>query len=200
MQDEKRFYVYVHRRKTDGRIFYVGKGTKLRAFSHLNRSEWWKRTASKHGVDVTIETEMITEPEAFALEKILIRRYKEEGHPLVNITDGGGGFSGGRHTEISKKLISIAATGSVKSPEARKKISDKARLRTHTEDTKRKLSDYFTGRPIDCSFYKVTHEDGTVFEGLRKDISEAIGIPSFSLCRIISGKRNGWRGWSIEKL
>lgn len=90
------FYVYLHRRKSDGLIFYVGKGSGGRAWlkSGKSRSEWWHRVASKHGVSVEIVWTGQSECCCFTIERINILKYRSLGNPLVNITDGGGGLSG----------------------------------------------------------------------------------------------------------
>lgn len=41
MQDEKRFYVYVHKLKETGEIFYVGKGSRFRLISRHGRPKAW---------------------------------------------------------------------------------------------------------------------------------------------------------------
>lgn len=43
------FYVYVHKKKTNGEVFYVGKGSGKRAWSAFGRNSLWKRTADKYG-------------------------------------------------------------------------------------------------------------------------------------------------------
>lgn len=85
------FYVYLHRRKTDGRIFYVGKGGGKRAYHKNGRTQHWKRVASKHGLLVEIYKEGLTHEEANALEIEMISSLRLEGHPIVNMTDGGEG-------------------------------------------------------------------------------------------------------------
>src|SRR5574340_1057673 len=48
------FYTYVHLRKTDGKVFYVGKGQGSRAFFMHNRNAHWGRVVAKHGIEVVI--------------------------------------------------------------------------------------------------------------------------------------------------
>lgn len=92
MKSEKRFYVYVHRRKTDGSIFYVGKGTGCRARSPNGRNIWWTRIKEKHGRKIDYVKKGMYEPCAHTLEKIIIRNIGREN--LCNLTDGGEGNSG----------------------------------------------------------------------------------------------------------
>lgn len=93
-EKDKRFYVYIHRRKSDGQIFYVGKGTGGRAFKKSVRSDWWKSVAKKHGYTVEIVKSGMSEDCALTLEKILVGTYRDLSEPIVNIFDGGRGATG----------------------------------------------------------------------------------------------------------
>ena len=42
------YYVYLHK-KPNGEVFYVGKGTKLRAWSKHGRNEHWNNIVKKYG-------------------------------------------------------------------------------------------------------------------------------------------------------
>lgn len=48
MQDEKRFYVYVHKLKETGEIFYIGKGSRRRLISKYGRPKSWYDVTSKN--------------------------------------------------------------------------------------------------------------------------------------------------------
>lgn len=101
-----RFYVYVHRRASDGRIFYVGKGSGNRARQPWMRNKWWKHTVGKHGLNVEIVAWFENEADAFALERDLIAWYGRD--VLVNLTDGGEGATGYVDTRaqvIAKSLV-----------------------------------------------------------------------------------------------
>ncbi len=105
------FYVYLHRKKTTGEVFYVGKGKGRRAWQHSDRSDYWKKVANKHGYLVELFQNNIQEWYAFELEKELIAYYGRENlneGTLVNFTDGGEGVSGyicspERKQEMSKQ-------------------------------------------------------------------------------------------------
>lgn len=91
------FYVYLHIRKSDGLVFYVGKGYKYRAWdiSDVSRpNTYWRRTKYKHGIEVKIYKEGMSNDCALTLEKIMIAKYRYLGHPLTNMTDGGEGVVG----------------------------------------------------------------------------------------------------------
>ncbi len=87
-----KFYVYVHKRATNGKVFYVGKGTGKRCRDRVKRSQHWKNVAAKHGYTIEIVKNNLAESEAFDLEIELIAKYKSEG--LCNKTSGGEGPSG----------------------------------------------------------------------------------------------------------
>lgn len=91
------FYVYLHKKKTTGEVFYVGKGSGNRAWNKESRSEFWKKIANKHGYTVEIHSDNLQEWYAFELEKDLISYYgrRQLGlGPLVNLSDGGEGTGG----------------------------------------------------------------------------------------------------------
>ena len=92
------FYTYVHRRADDGKVFYVGKGKGSRANSTRSRNPYWASTARKHGVRVEIAALWACEAEAFEHEKLLISCFRDLNQPLCNLTDGGVGISGYRHS------------------------------------------------------------------------------------------------------
>jgi hypothetical protein len=139
-----KFYIYLHIRKTDNIIFYVGKGIGDRAWDHYGRNKHWTNTVKTHGYEVKILAENLSEDRAFSLEKTLIEFYGrkdlKKGH-LVNWTDGGEGTS-----------------GRVYSVETKRKIGDKTLERlsngwvnpmtnkNHTKETKQKQRDCKIGK------------------------------------------------------
>ena len=105
------FYVYLHRRETDGSVFYVGKGKKDRAWRKSHRSQYWRRVAKKHGVVVEVVHDGLDEDEAFDVECGLIRIHADT---ICNLTTGGEGRSGRPQTEAQKKAASRATSKPVK--------------------------------------------------------------------------------------
>lgn len=103
------FYVYLHRRATDGRVFYVGKGKSKRYASLKSRTAFWKNIVAKHGYTVEFVQRDIQEWYAFELEKELIAYYGREN--LCNLTDGGEGVSGVKWSEESRKKQSLNHSG-----------------------------------------------------------------------------------------
>ena len=86
---EKKFYVYVHRRASDGRVFYVGKGSRKRLTDTYGRSEYWRRVSEKHGWSAHIVARFSQEQCALSLEVALIKLIGRE--YLTNATMGGEG-------------------------------------------------------------------------------------------------------------
>ena len=107
---DRRFYVYIHRRKTDGRVFYVGKGMGERLTKHDNRNIHWRRIVSKHGFTAHKVSADMPEPCALSFERALIAAIGRQN--LCNMTDGGDGISGYRFSEEQRKRISEAGKAS----------------------------------------------------------------------------------------
>lgn len=108
MSEEKPFYVYVHRRATDGRVFYVGKGKCGRIHERKNRNLHWHNIVNKHGFTANIVMRFDREECAFSFERALIKYYGREN--LCNLTDGGEGVSGRVVDEMSRFNISYGQT------------------------------------------------------------------------------------------
>jgi hypothetical protein len=88
------YYVYVHKDRITGGVFYVGKGSGKRAYDTNSRNpRWWERVKSlSDGWVVEIVGQDMSELEAFALEAELVDRYREaeaEGKEIANIGSGG---------------------------------------------------------------------------------------------------------------
>ena len=121
--DQGRFYVYIHCRADDGEPFYAGKGSGRRAWAKTGRSAWWKRIVAKHGLIVKIQKHFQDESEAFASEIETIAILRDLGYELCNLTDGGEGASGSKHTSETRGKISKANS----TPEARAAQAERQR-------------------------------------------------------------------------
>lgn len=142
------FYVYVHRRKTDGRVFYVGKGSGRRAKALGGRSKSWHAIVEAHGFAWEIVEDGLTETEAFEREKAVIADLGRSG--LCNLTAGGGGMYGYHWSPETLKAAAEKRRGQKRTPEqiARLAEGQKRAGRTLTEEAKRKLSELYKGKPL----------------------------------------------------
>lgn len=98
--EDRRFYVYVHKKATTGEVFYVGKGRGYRATAAYCRSLHWKNIVKKHGFTVERVLQNLTNEQACAEEIKLIAKFREEGVNLCNISAGGemgSGLTGKNH-------------------------------------------------------------------------------------------------------
>ena len=78
--DYSDFYVYLHRRKDNNEIFYIGKGRLNRAFIKNNRNDDWTNIVNQYGYYVEFIKTDLTNDEAIDLEFKLIN----ENFNLVN--------------------------------------------------------------------------------------------------------------------
>lgn len=132
------FYTYAHARKTDGRIFYIGKGQGKRAHCERNRNRYWRNVVAKHGYDVQILCDWPTEDEAFDHEKLLISCFRDMGYELVNLTDGGEGASNPSPETRARITASLKAAWA--DPERRALHSEKIKIRTADPEYRTRLS------------------------------------------------------------
>jgi hypothetical protein len=151
------FYVYEHIRPDTNAIFYVGKGSKKRINSKKDRNKYWNNIVFKcDGFESNILLETDDEDFAFFVEEEVIDLYKKRGIKLSNLTNGGEGLSGlkhsieakekmrihalnrihPKHTEESKEKIRKASTGVIFTEERKSKISEKAKGRKMPEHIK----------------------------------------------------------------
>lgn len=123
----KQFYVYIHK-KPDGTPFYVGKGHGKRAYKFNGRNLYHQAILNKYKGKIIVEViNCANELQAFDLEKIYIKQFRQYGYQLVNVTDGGEGVSGYKRTE-QEKLANAE----------RKRGNTYRRGSTHTEEAKEK--------------------------------------------------------------
>jgi len=136
------YYVYVHRKATNGSVFYVGKGKGDRAYWKHSRSKYWNNIVAKHGYTVEIVQSGMQEWWAHEMEIELIAFYGRDN--LCNLTDGGEGVSGLKMSEEAKIKASIAHSNP--SPEVRARMSRGQKGRKMSEETKKLMSQSATGR------------------------------------------------------
>jgi len=133
------FYTYSHA-TPEGRIFYIGKGQGKRAHQLKYRNDKWKKIVAKYGKpSIQILADWNTEAEALEHEMLLINCFRDMNYELANLTDGGEGTSGYKHTIEQIERNRKAKIGSVP---WNKGIPSGLK---HSEEFKQKLSDIHKG-------------------------------------------------------
>jgi len=138
------FYVYSHKKADTGVIFYIGKGKGNRLNFKHGRSAYWNRIVAKHGFKAEIIINFETEQEAFKYEILLIEGFKASELSLCNLTRGGEGMSGYKHSKEAKEKISVARNNM--SEETRIKIGDASRKRS--KESRAKMSAAKIGKVV----------------------------------------------------
>ena len=136
------FYVYLHIREDDGLVFYVGKGKGKRAWERSMRNRHWHFVANKHGFVVKVIDEKLSQDDAFALERYLIESYRSIGTGIVNVSDGGDGGTGKRHSDEWKAHIRerMLVKNPMSNPIVREKQKQAVRDAVTTKEARQRAS------------------------------------------------------------
>jgi hypothetical protein len=192
------FYTYAHT-KPDGTIFYIGKGTGVRAWKKTSRNPHWKNVVLKYKTyNVEILANWNTEKEALNHEILLISCFRDLGYKLVNMTDGGEGTSGLKMTEEVKQKISKALKGAKNwaygKPKS-KKVKQKIKESNLINALKGKKSVNFKA-PILAINIQTGLE--TKFFGTAE--LEIAGFQSTNVYKCVNGKRKLHKGHIFKRL
>lgn len=132
------FYVYEHIRPDTSSVFYVGKGRDRRSTSTNKRSEYWKRVVAKAGgFSVRMVVDNVDEDFAFLVEMERIDQLRRLGVGICNLTDGGEGLSGLKHSEETKRKMSASQRGE----------NHNMFGKQHSEETRQRMSAAKRGKP-----------------------------------------------------
>lgn len=142
------FYVYRHIRLDSNTPFYVGKGCKGRAFHKFDRSPFWHSIVAKHGYEVEIILENLTEEEAFLKEIEFTKLYKSFGYCEANFTLGGGGIAGYKWSPEQRGKLSKIRKGRKLSEETKKKMSTTNMGRVLSPEIRAKISKSHSGKRL----------------------------------------------------
>jgi hypothetical protein len=130
--------VYKHM-KPSGEVFYIGIGqTKERAYSKVGRNLHWINTVEKYGYEVEILKSDLSWEDACELEQILIEYYGRKDlqkGSLVNLTAGGEGVQGYKHTEKTRHILSNSMNCFYRKEQSRQAL----KLATMSNTGKRKV-------------------------------------------------------------
>ena len=140
------FYVYEHLRKTDGSVFYVGKGFGGRALRKTNRNKHWHNIVNKHGFDVRFAVKDVDEELSLLAEIERIDQLKKLGAKLCNLTNGGEGVLGYVATAETRKKLSEAHIGRKIPKWLSEKYSVLRKGKPKSEECKLKISKSNTGK------------------------------------------------------
>jgi hypothetical protein len=107
------FYVYSHIKKTDGKCFYIGKGTGNRAFTTYSRNRYWKEVINKCGFIPIILINNISEEKAFQLESQFCEQIGYNNLTNIRKETGWGGHSHQPETitKLSKPVLQYDLKG-----------------------------------------------------------------------------------------
>lgn len=84
---ENKYYVYIHRKISDNKPFYIGKGCNYRCLTIYRRSKYWLRVFNKYGAFIQIYKNNLSSKEACEIEKEIIKKLKLKN--LTNLSHGG---------------------------------------------------------------------------------------------------------------
>jgi len=149
----KDYYLYTHQRKSDGEIFYIGKGSNNRANSNnraknkawSRRSPEWHKIVEEHGGFTSSITAHGSEADILSLEKIVIKDLVAQGVELVNKLHNPNWIPPCRGRKFSTehiKRLSEAHKGKKRSPlsdEHKAKISAGNKGQKRTDETKENI-------------------------------------------------------------
>jgi hypothetical protein len=126
------YYVYAYLRASNNTPYYIGKGKGNRAFSNRHSI-----TVPKDKSKIIFLEKNLTDVGALALERRYIRWYGRKDNNtgiLRNLTDGGDGGCGYKHTEQHKKYISKITKGRKHSFESIQKIKEKRKSQIFSKE------------------------------------------------------------------
>lgn len=146
LSEQCKFYVYAHKRLCSNAVFYIGKGSGERLNKRSHRNKHWHNIVAKDGgFNTEIIIKDIDEEFAFLIEREAIALAKLRGVNLVNVTLGGDGATGLRHSEEWKSALSKRMIGNTYTLGYRHTDEAKAKIGASSIGNKnslgRKLSD-----------------------------------------------------------
>ena len=176
--NQNRYYVYAHYTLDTNELFYIGKGTRGRAFQLCKvRNRFWESIKQKHGVRVEILIDGLGEVSAYMQEYFYIKMFK----PKANFSIGG--------TDPSKEVRIAAAK---RMPDSTKKSRSEA-LKKRWEDpvfkaeTSKKISNSLTGKKLSPEHKKKALEALKI--GRARHTSESRQKAGIAISKALKGKK-----------
>jgi hypothetical protein len=180
MSNKLIYYVYAYLRSKDsktakaGSPYYIGKGKVRRAWAPHG-----KIPVPLDKSNIVFLERNLSDIGACALERRYIKWYGRKDNKtgiLLNMTDGGDGSSGHKHSNEWKEKTRLRMVGVPRSEEARKNIGLAKRGLKLTDDHKQKISTSHTGISLSethCSAISKSLTGIPRTETTKKKISEA---------------------------
>jgi hypothetical protein len=149
---EPKMIVYALSHPVTGEVRYIGKSERglrrpkehgkcyhYKRLSHTPLYRWIQKLKNQ-GLDYAIEVveECLDRPSLMTAERYWISQFRAWGFRLLNICDGGEGFTG-HHTNETKAKIAAASALRKHTPESRQKLSDTKRGLPLSEDHRQAL-------------------------------------------------------------
>lgn len=175
---------------------YVGKTTQTianRWLRHLSDARLEKynshlhRAIRKYGTDaftveplILLESDFVDENSLNDGERLMIRLLRVNCR-LYNLTEGGEGISGFKHTKETRRKISKAKRGKALSGECRRRMSESRKGKMPSQECRRKGLAALVGRPVSEETRRRLSESnrgqnlgGTLPEETRRKISNSL--------------------------
>ena len=210
---ERSYFVYLHRRPDKNVVFYVGRGKKytrcsptFRAYDERRRSAQWKSIVARNNgifhVEIVCWCDSLEE--VLQKEREYIRRFGKQidgTGTLINLTDGGDGSLGLKHSDAARRKMSDAWH---RNPARSQRL--------HSDAFKAARRAKLTGLPGPMTGKKHKSETIEAYKAMRRgagnvnartvknlvsgaiygcveDAAKALGIGKWSLYKALSGER-----------
>ena len=201
MSMETNYKVYVHISPNGKRYYGITKQEPKKRWQNgkkYGNNDHFTNAINYYGWDNfkhIVIARGLTEEEAKWLEIELIREFdttnRDKGY---NITKGGEGTNGYKHTEETRKNIGKIHKGKTLSEETRKKLSEAMKGKTLSEETRKKLSESHKGKnnPSAKRIYCV--ELDMYFDTVT-EASEYVGCHRSNISSVLIGNRKTCKGY-----
>ena len=199
---ENNYKVYIHINKTNGKRYYgITKQEPKKRWQNgkkYGNNDHFTNAINYYGwdnFDHIVIARGLTEEEAKWLEIELIREFdttnRDKGY---NITKGGEGTNGYKHTEETRKNIGKIHKGKTLSEETRKKLSEAMKGKNSPMKTRKKLSESHKGKnnPSAKRIYCV--ELDMYFDTVT-EASEYVGCHRSNISSVLIGNRKTCKGY-----